>query len=731
MTIKLKAMGYSALGGLLLLGGMSCKKFSTENSAPTASSTRQHKQEIRLFQQVIGRSPANSEVKALAQITPYKKKVDALLGSAQYVQEGFFHQHRERLLLHFQGSVSQDFRNKADYCALRLELAEQAKREQQNKDYWNILRYREKWLPISPYQVNCFLGSSIEDIIDAFDRLETPIVDPNRRQRNADSCLLFLYERQQNNQTIKSDPAGLFPDDGPFPSDIFEEPEQPARPSANEIRQIVSKWVKPLRTLSPEQKMRTLSSTPFGQKLFVEVIKQEIPEWNEVPDSLQLEEPELVLDQGDADLMAIDDQGDGCLLTPVQAVTFGNDEAMPKPVDSSRFGEPLGLKSKLLINYENKPLFGVQNFLVKVKMPKAIMGIHGSPYWLSRHPSKKFKNKDLHRSRIIHYGYLCEHVSPDGADGSGNPPVQNPMLKPYFSEFDEHATGAKSCYNCHSHVQPIANYFGRLTGKAAIQNFNAGRFRYFAVGPEVANPQTGTELDPSHARPGGMWMGDHFFQHEGTNLGLEGFANLFSVYGKTKECVAKFAWSTLVGTDSPMTDAELENAVAAFQGNSGEERYANLVSYITTSSPRGKVYFEEVKALPEPSTEPDDPCLEFDHDAAMGIIENPQICAMCHGGQTPRFINNGSFDLDRGAGSSDSVNQADLLHLMYCEVKRKDMPKFNIGNISDDERQNLMCALAKMRDDLAPQRRDLYQQDQCIDGVPAAPQNSIHTIFNQ
>ena len=104
-----------------------------------------------LFLAVIGRGlnpnedKINKTASNLLKDKSYEEQVEDILNSQQFIDEGFFHFHQQRmsLLERLDTGIIEIF-SPLDFEALRLELKELADK----KNYWDILTYRHRYLPI-------------------------------------------------------------------------------------------------------------------------------------------------------------------------------------------------------------------------------------------------------------------------------------------------------------------------------------------------------------------------------------------------------------------------------------------------------------------------------------------------------------------------------------------------------------------------------------------------------
>lgn len=101
--------------------------------------------------------------------------MEKILASDAYIEDGFFHLHRHRLLLQRPASPEAIDDSRYDYETLRLEMSDLA----QADNYWDILSYRDRWL-------------SIADLMRVFYFCD--LVEVFNGQIN-DECTRELYER--------------------------------------------------------------------------------------------------------------------------------------------------------------------------------------------------------------------------------------------------------------------------------------------------------------------------------------------------------------------------------------------------------------------------------------------------------------------------------------------------------------------------------------------------------
>ncbi len=684
--------------GTVLIEQSCMRRVSGPESALNVAPVGAVQSVVSVFRRVIGRDPGPSEINALKDLG-YDALVKAVLASSQFDQEGFFNLHRERLLLNREGTPSWVKNSYNDYCALKLELAEEAAADRGSAGYWDVLRYRERWLPLGDFTVNaCFFGTDVATILAAYAEQSAQTLNPGEatpRRTAATTCLRDL----------------------PFamPTTGDENPEE-------KFKALISS----LKTLSPDQQKLSLLAVPPGEALFLTLVQR-----NVFPDYLQLPEGtpqakdlalELVKKEGSPVLLQEFGQAASqqCKFTPLDPVAYlppgfsagsGSGEStststsvdVPPPL---AFPEPLGIPTDPLVvaagtetgvNLADQPAIAADGAVfIKVKMPPTLVGVHASPYWLSRHPSKA-RNRDLHRARVTYFSYFCADINPDAANFSGAPITEFPdNLKPYFAADDSHVKGSQNCYNCHTKVQPLANFFGLLSWGTGYDTENGDSF--FNGWPQYLSLADGFD------RPGGIYDGANFLAVDGTNKGLEGLANVLTKYPQVPKCLADSAWATLVGRDFPLWEEERAAAVQAFQKGVEPASLSRLVHHLMTENARGKTYFtkgEAAMAKLKPSTEFQCPDSLTEEVSSSALTTASKVCVACHQGE---FIDNDkkfNFDFYFSEGNDDNTPEArgNLWQKLYCKIKLEKMPPAGAGvSLDKDTRGALWCFFAKNRD---------------------------------
>ncbi len=741
MTSK-HVLGAAVFVGLTFTVAQSClRKVDNPETQLTAAQVDKVQNVVRVFRRLVGRDPGTSEINAMKAL-PYNDLVTSVLGSAQFDQEGFFNLHRERLLLNREGSQQWVKGSYKDYCALRLELAEQASADRSGKGYWETLRYRDRWVPLVEFGMNqCFFGASVGDLTEAWKKYGGPTPPPppaadapppTSREKNARSCV----------QSLK---FGL-------PGD-FANPNPEAR---------VKEFFTKLEALDAEAKKLSLLSVPEAEAIMMDLVKQSmLPDFGPLPEGVTpLADMKLELVKKDGKPLVLQELGSQgnqqCLFSGVDPVSwvktkqpgggggfggdddfngggFGFPEVVPPPID---FPAPVGIPDQPVL----VPLAGAQMapnvqeamakadgpLFLKIRMPAEFQGLHGSPYWLSRHTTKQ-KNKNLHRARAVYFSYFCTEINPDAANFQGAPVAEVPAaLKGYFADDDAHAKGSTNCFNCHAKIQPIANFFGLLSfGTPYDQGFGFGG----------GWPQFLNEEGAAFSRPGGIYDGQKFFEHEGTNMGLEGFANTLPAYPAVGKCIADSTWAALVGRDFPLFETERQAAVTAFQGENGAKpSFSRLLKHFLTESKRGQAYFsqgEKAFEMIQPDTAfvcPEVPPEDFQ---ASGTKLMEGQCVDCH--SDGFFDEAGKFSIDSyftNQGVDDTPKaRGRLWHNLYCKVKLEKMPPG--GGLDAEGRGKLWCWLGRTRDALAKESKipAEYLSKVCQGAAPTmSSMGAAHTV---
>jgi hypothetical protein len=697
------AFGAVALAGVGLAAPSCMRRANGPETQLQESSAGAVAGAARVFKKLIGRDPAPSEIAPLQNL-PYPELVKRVLASPQFEKEGFYNLQRERFLLNREGTRTWLTNSYDDYCSLRLEMADEAAKDKAG-NYFDLLTYRDRWIPVADTGVNeCFFGTNVALLLEV--RALGEDVDYNtldQKQKLARRCL----------QNLPWSMAGDNADADP--------------------QQLFDQFMTELAALPDADKQKSLLELAPGEALFTRMMRDTLfPAWSsDYPETAatQPADMKIQLVKENGKLVLAQELGTSaigqCRFKALDPVTW---EPRVRPDDGfpGDGGGPI-----FALDAPTTPADG--SIFVKATVPKEFMGMHANPYWLSRHPSRP-KNRDLHRARVLYFSYLCTDINPDAANFVGAPVTEVPeVLKPYFAENDNHAKGSQNCFNCHSKVQPLANFFGLASYGTP---YGGGSFDIPQPGGEEdddAEPFTFTRAPqflPSEGafdRPGGIYDGTAFFQAQGSNKGFEGLANVMSKYPKVRQCIADATWAALVGRESPLWEDERAQAVAAFEKNN-KPSLARLVTHFLTENQRGKTYFAQGEAaFAAIHPEPDYVCPETLTDEVKTAAANvaKTACKTCHEDQ---FVDaDGKLDVNlyfaNGYADDTPENRGKLWHNLNCKVRLQKMPPASAGTpLSKSQRGAFSCLATRTRDTLAAagQIPETYRDKACP-GTPAAP----------
>ena len=234
---------------------------------------------------------------------------------------------------------------------------------------------------------------------------------------------------------------------------------------------------------------------------------------------------------------------------------------------------------------------------VKIRMPDQdndmldLVGIHGNLFWLTKFSTTPL-NQHLHRAKIIWHSWFCQKIAPDNARVP-IPKAYEDMtavekeqwdkfqsdiaaVQDYFAADDTHAKGDQLCFNCHRDIQPVANYFGRLSMRDGDNDKRIAD--YF-------------EHNAPHNRRGGLWQAElNDFMPESKGAGLPGLANMLRNLPKVRSCIVKSSWNHFFGRAHGLNDDEIAVGVKAFEDSNFN--YRALLKHLLTT-PEAKTYFVE------------------------------------------------------------------------------------------------------------------------------------------
>ena len=326
----------------------------------------------RLFEAIIGRQHNNNDAKLLTNLlkhdddtlekrtTTYKNQVDKILNSEQFIDEGFFHFHQQRmLLLKRQDAATIEVISERDYDSLRLELKDLAENSQ---DYWDILRYRRRYLALGvgggiigfpcdrstsglckPPTVE-LMKSMIVDIIQ-----NIGISYPYR-----DRCCTGSEGSYTTKTQLEKQYEAFCSEAGERANEVFD---------------------KDFCSLA--------NDTFFGEKS--NKVNKENIKWDKLSAAINFY---LSLYLG-----------------------VRSDEWLDVDVDIDDSDQPK------LPTVE----FNDTNYLI-VNFPEQLQGIHANPFWLWTHKTS-VANQHLRRARVVYHSWFCKRISPDQAqEGGGLPP---------------------------------------------------------------------------------------------------------------------------------------------------------------------------------------------------------------------------------------------------------------------------------------------------------------------
>ncbi|MDE3269660.1 MAG: hypothetical protein OYH77_05195, partial [Pseudomonadota bacterium] len=108
---------------------------------------------------------------------------------------------------------------------------------------------------------------------------------------------------------------------------------------------------------------------------------------------------------------------------------------------------------------------------------------------------------------------------------------------------------------------------------------------------------------------------------------MVGLAELLSNHPKVRQCIVKSTWNNIFGSRFPLTDAQVDEAVEAFEESNFS--YKTLLKHLLLST-KAKAYFVEGEdALAAiVSEEKDSECQGTDDATALTVMQ--ANCANCH-----------------------------------------------------------------------------------------------------
>lgn len=570
----------------------------------------------RLFKRLVGRSPRPSELRDAVGKMTFDEYVDILLGSDLYASDIFYHLHEERLLLTPEGGRNFMTNARSQYCGMRFDMSSYAN----EKNYWSVLSDRRHWveLPIS----GCFAGMTLADVGELAAKLE-----------NNDFASLTAREQVCQNDLMT---GGISQGQGleEFKKKIDESPS--------------SERVKPFIT---SKLGREFISDFLMQRFFPELswmtqeMKNQLKEDNGWPDSFV----DFKLQMIPFARKLVNQAGSltDCKYESLDPVSLSQLKEMEDGTDAAYF---------------------------QVFFPNFAAGIHGSQYFLNRHPSKP-TNRNLHRGRLLYFSHFCQDLPADAANNSGTPAEIIPELDEFFAEDDTHAKSDSNCYGCHTTLQPISNYFSRLGWGV---NYNDANFFDVSF--------TGMSFDINSVFPAGIWNGQEFVNEE-KHWTLADFAKVVSSSEKAKSCLVRSVWNKLASDQMEMNQAETENVLASLEtGN-----FRKVLSDMLTKQMRMRNYYVtgslQVKTLEDNYECPDAVSEDFT-DEEMKMFAG--ACASCHTkGFLPLFkdkvfyLDETLADQARFAATKD----------VYCSIIKEEMPPSPKASFGPENQRTVACKL--------------------------------------
>ncbi len=653
---------------VMLYGSVICcqQNIATSESKATNYSNSPVAQLSKLFSALVGRQLSSDDTNIYDKDQPdkgllekkYEDQVNSILNSEQFSNAGFYHFHKQRLLL-FPDFLRVSAISREDELALQLELRDLAKN---SKNYWDILSYRNRWMPIGDNRLHLDACSSYlqgrsdnDEKIACINYLKSilhpSVADPNNcRQVSVEGryeyrkfseeykgrcCEISIAERHRNfcttvdsryNELFGKDfcaIAGIIKDDSDLTCTISDTPRpREEQESIEEIKESpsASAWA------NNPQKITTALNTYLS--LF---LGQRIDEW---------------------------------------------------------FSADIGSKPK------------VERSLLRVlDVPGEVQGIHASPLWLWTHQTS-VQNQQLHRARVIYHSWFCEEISPDQATKSGQGITDKGDFVEFFAKEDKH-TNDNNCFSCHKYVQPLANYFGKLAG---IDSNEFDLFRYGMLARFFAQPEEAFD------RPGGYLITEeNFFGGDGNSKGMAGLAELLSTLPRVKSCLVKSAWNSMLGSDLPqLFPKEIAAAVQAFEA---ENDFRAMLKHLLLTE-KAKTYFTVGSAgLAEYTRQ--DRCAEIRSEARNQKIFIGNVlrahCLTCHNSTTVKsnlqiFQDNSVFaesgDVQDARLSrefifaNDCIGGSCLLRA-YARLAEGSMPQGGFGENGDLKKELVTCYLAE------------------------------------
>ena len=540
-----------------------------------------------LFFKLIGREVGRKDrgdiggfTKADLHTKSYAEQVDAILQSKQFYAEGFWHFHEDRLLL---AKETRMIAETIDRAALRMEMADVARAD----NYWDILTYRDRWLSIEGLKLrecNSYLNSR------QYEKTQNKYEDKDKYEENQDEYRKAHDEyaaRQASNRQSCAHflQAVMHPEVEHYDICVGYEGEKDAR-----------KARKFTASFSPRCCAEDVQDTEMCNKInagYVSLFNEDFcavaakpvidshcnappPEpGNPSSSSPPRQQASLPFTWNDTKLY--------------QALSLYISLHLSEEADV--FIEASVLPNGNDIYRQDKKTY--ENF-IKATLPENLQGIHASPYWLSTHYTSD-DNQHLHRARIIYHSWFCEGISPNQAKQEGGQPSEEEKaaFASYFPKDDKHKDSSRNCFDCHKIIQPLANYFGRLS--VGIKYAQDERLGLHAA--RFLQKESAASKLPLRKNIGTGYYDmqkDKFYQWGHNKSGMAGLATLLHNLPKAKRCIVKYTWNKIFGCENELSEKEISDSVTHLTS------YRALLKHFMMTD-KARAYF--IPEIPDP----DDP----------------------------------------------------------------------------------------------------------------------------
>ena len=599
-----------------------CKPSQKKESELSASMAANYKTQIALYNKILGVQPNFLDIKPMKDMT-LEKQLDYLMKLDDYKSEAFFNLHIDRLLLHPESEQSWFENSREDYCSLKWSFEEAAKEDLEGLGYWSLLQQNKLWLPANELYSNRNFGFACDSwTLDSF----TKAIKESGVKYAGEMGAIEVGQCANylsNRFSIYLPPE--FYTDGKL--DFIRLTNYMSGLPSSERAQSINR-------------SRTLASF---------VIKKDI-------------ENKLGTRKGAS--IEVNRNGKVVIrkLTDKNTCKYTQEE----------------------MNLLDAGDFSKEKRFYQISLDKVYSGIHSHPYYLNRHNVDE-NNRHLHRARLIFFSYFCANISPDAANVTSGPPTKIPELEEYFDPTDMHVNASANCYDCHTKIQPVANYF---LFSADGRNYADERNDSISIGSNRAT-----------ARKGGFFDGQSLYQAPGEPYGMSGLYNLLSSHPQVKSCIADYTWSHLVGPNYPLTEKERKDAVAAFSKK--PSRLSNLIKHLVLENERGRLYFKDGETtMAKVETHEKIDCekvLSNNNAAKLDLAVKNNCAASCH---TKPFSDNQGKIKDEiyfpNLQERSKENKAKLFKAIHCQIKTGKMPPLGSGiTLSKESKDLLLCETEK------------------------------------